>query len=231
MINLIIDYVFLSPTYTETPLELISTSNFGFVREDANLSLIFLSDEDDFSPKSTHEYLQLYTEVKGEEAYREHSKMRISAVIGKDKPPFSGEPACQSEDGVAAYGARFVPMVQRTEGVLESICNDDFSPIAEELGLTASGLEVEFILSAKPDLETLVVKNYAEESDDSFIRDLIKDEDFRYIPAKNSIVFEVTALPSSESYIVAEYRALPDTVILSDSGSPEQEESTDEITE
>ena len=28
MINLIIAYVFLSPTYTETPLELISTSNF-----------------------------------------------------------------------------------------------------------------------------------------------------------------------------------------------------------
>ena len=84
---------------------LMSTSNFGFVREDANLSLIFLSDEDDFSPKSTHEYLQLYTEVKGDDAYRDHSKMRISAVIGKDKPPFSGEPACQSEDGVAAYGA------------------------------------------------------------------------------------------------------------------------------
>ena len=82
---------------------------------------------------------------------------------------------------------RFVPMVQRTEGVLESICNDDFSPIAEELGLTASGLEVEFILSTKPDLETLVVKNYAEESDDSFIRDLIKDEDFRYIPAKTPL--------------------------------------------
>ena len=35
-------------------------------------------------------------------------------------------------------------MVQRTEGVLESICDNDFSPIAEELGLTASGLEVEF---------------------------------------------------------------------------------------
>ena len=120
----------------------MSTSNFGFVREDANLSLIFLSDEDDFSPKSTHEYLQLYTEVKGDEAYRDHSKMRISAVIGKDKPPFSGEPACQSEDGVAAYGARFVPMVQRTEGVLESICNDDFSP-CRRTRLTASGLEVE----------------------------------------------------------------------------------------
>ena len=132
-------------------------------------------------------------------------------MIGKDKPPFSGEPACQSEDGVAAYGARFVPMVQRTEGVLESICNDDFSPIAEELGLTASGLEVEFILSTKPDLETLLSK-YEEESDDSFIRDLIKDEDFRYVPQKLHC-FRVTALPSSKSYIVAEYRALPDTVI------------------
>ena len=86
---------------------------------------------------------------------------------------------------------------------------------------------MEFILSSKPDLETLIVKNYAEESDDSFIKDLIKDEDFRYIPAKNSIVFEVTALPSSESYIVAEYRALPDTVVLIDSGSPEQEDTTE----
>ena len=205
---------------------LMSTSNFGFIREDANLSVIFLSDEDDFSPRSTNEYLELYTEVKGDAAYRDHSKMRVSAVIGKDKPPFSGEPACQSDDGFASYGARFVQMVQRTEGVLESICDDDFSPIAEELGLTASGLEVEFVLSSKPDLETLIVKNYAEESDDSFIRELIKDEDFRYVTAKNSIVFEVTALPSSESYIVAEYRVLPDTVTVVDSGL-----STDETEE
>ena len=46
-------------------------------------------------------------------------------------------------------------------------------------------------------------------SDDSFIRELIKDEEFFYVIDNNTITFDINALPASETYIVAEYRVLP----------------------
>ena len=52
-VDLVLKWVWKAHLALSEPL--MSTSNFGFVREDANLSLIFLSDEDDFSPKSTHD--------------------------------------------------------------------------------------------------------------------------------------------------------------------------------
>ena len=195
---------------------LLSGDNSGFLREEANLSLIFISDEDDFSPLSTSTYQRFFTELKGEEAYRERSRMRISAVVGKTIPPYDQAPSCESENGIGYFGPRYIELASKTEGALESICDEDFSPIAEELGLLASGLEVSFELSALPDTETLVVKLYAEESDDSFIRELVKDEEFFYIIESNTITFDINALPASETYIVAEYRVLPGSAEIVD---------------
>ena len=72
---------------------LINTDNSGFLREEANLSLIFISDEDDYSPLSAPSYQRFFTEVKGEEAYRDRSRMRISAVVGKTIPPYDDAPS------------------------------------------------------------------------------------------------------------------------------------------
>jgi hypothetical protein len=192
--------------------EALATTNAGLIREDANLSLIFVSDEDDFSPNSAYDYLRFFTEIKGEDAYRDNNRMRVSAVVGKDVPPYEGEASCGElypGDG-AAYGPRYVELAVQTGGALESICEDDFSPIAQTLGLTASGLELEFGLSSLADSNTLAVKIYAAESEDSLIEELIQDEDYSYVIERNSIRFEIDALPPSETYIVAEYRVLPD---------------------
>ena len=193
---------------------LISSVNEGFLREEANLALIFLSDEDDFSPRSVHEYARLFTEIKGESAYRNKKQMNISAVVGKERPPFEGAPSCESSNGIGYYGPRYIELARRTEGILESICDEDFSPIAQELGLTASGLEVSFKLSSLPDLESLEVKVYAEESDDSLLGELERDVDYTYSVMDNALEFEVDSLPPSEAYIVAEYKMLPESASI-----------------
>jgi hypothetical protein len=189
---------------------LVSTDNAGFLREEANLSLIFVSDEDDFSPMSAHEYLRFFSDLKGQEAYRDHNMMSVSAVVGMDSPPYDGASSCESVSGVGYYGPRYIELATRTEGVLESICDEDFSPIAQELGLTASGLRLEFELSELADNTTIVVKLYEEESDDSLIGELVLGEDYSYVIENNSIRFEIGSLPASETYIVVEYRVLPE---------------------
>ncbi len=198
---------FVEPVYSE--------DNGAFLRDDASLSLVFLSDEEDSSPYSVDEYLRFLTDLKGEEAYRDHRIFNVSAVVGATQPEFEGDPACSSEHGDASYGSRYVKAVERTEGVLESICEEDFSPIAAKLGLTASGLEVEFALSQNCDENSLVVSLYEDDTDESFIRELEKDVDYTFVVERNTIRFDELQVPPAQYYIVAEYRVLPEGALSS----------------
>ena len=191
---------FNEPTYSE--------HNAAFLRDDASFSLIFLSDEEDSSPYEVDDYLRFFTDLKGEVAYRDHRIFNVSAVVGATEPEFEGDPACSSEHGDASYGSRYIKAVEHTEGVLESICAEDFSPIAAKLGLTASGLEVEFALSQNCDENSLVVGLYESDDNDSLVRELVKDVDYTYVVENNAIRFDEEQVPPAQYYIVAEYRVL-----------------------
>jgi hypothetical protein len=187
---------------------LLSGHNAGLIREDANLSLIFVSDENDYSRDPVNDYYRHFAELKGAEAYRDHGVLNFSAVVGKEVPAYDGQPSCESANGVAAYGLRYLDLANRTEGALESICDEDFAPIAAELGLTISGLELEFPLSEPCNEESLVVTLYADQTDESLIGELVRGEDYSFVPARNAIRFEPSQVPPSEAYIVAEYDVL-----------------------
>lgn len=185
---------------------MLSGDNAGFVRDEANLSILVISDEQDSSPLPVAQYLRAYADVKGEDAYRDHRRMNVSGVVGDTPPEFDGEPSCESSNGAAAWGSRYVDAVAQTQGLLDSICEEDFSPIVNELGLTLSGLEAEFTLSRVPELDTLEVSIYADASDDSKLRDLVRDVDYAYVEESNTIRFEYEQVPESEQYILVEYR-------------------------
>lgn len=187
---------------------LLRGHNAGLIREDANLSLIFVSDENDYSRDPVNDYYRHFAELKGAEAYRDHGVLNFSAVVGMDVPAYDGQPSCESTNGVAAYGLRYLDLATRTEGALESICDEDFAPIAAELGLTVSGLELEFPLSEACNEQTLVVTLYADQTDESLIGELVRGEDYSFVPARNAIRFEPSQVPPSEAYIVAEYDVL-----------------------
>jgi len=187
---------------------LLSTTNSAFLRDDANLSIIFVSDENDFSADTTSEYYRYFGELKTDAAYRDHGMLNFSAVVGRDVPPAADAPACESTNGVASYGARYVDLATRTDGALESICDEDFSSIASELGLLVSGLELEFVLSLPCDETTLEVSLYENEDDPQPIETLQFNVDYNFNIANNSIVFGPGQVPPSETWIVAEYRVL-----------------------
>ena len=187
---------------------LLSTTNAGFLRDDANLSIIFISDENDFSADTTSEYYLHFGSLKSDAAYRDHGILNFSAVVGRDVPPAADAPACESTNGVATYGARYIDLATRTDGALESICDEDFSPIASELGLLVSGLELEFVLSLPCDETTLEVSLYADETDEAPIDTLELGVDYDFHIANNSITFGPGQVPPSETWIVAEYRVL-----------------------
>lgn len=184
---------------------LASGENAGFVRAEANLSILVVSDEEDSSPLSVPDYLNLFVGLKGEAAYRDHQLFNLSGVVGHEQPEFEGEPSCSSVSGYADYGSRYVYAASRTGGLLDSICEEDFSPIVEKLGLTLSGLQVEFALSRVPVLDTLKVTLYADRDEDSKLGDLVLDTDYLYVEETNSIRFVYPNIPESQQFILAEY--------------------------
>lgn len=184
---------------------LASTDNLGFVRPEASLSILVVSDEEDSSPLPVHEYLRAYAAVKGDAAFRDHRLMNVSAVVGNRAPEFDGEPACSSDSGVADWGRRYVAAVDATSGLHDSICAPDFSPIVQDLGLTLSGLQAEFELSRVPVLDTLKVSLYADASDESLLRELVRDVDYTYVEESNALRFEGDQVPDSQQYVLVEY--------------------------
>lgn len=189
--------VFTEPTWSE--------QNGGFLRDDANFSILFVSDEQDMSPLGAADYVRAFTDVKGDRAYRDRSLLNVSAVVGKDPPAAADLPACESDNGIAWYGSKYLSVVAETNGLAESICSPDFAPIVQRLGLTLSGLDASFELSDWPQLDTLQVGLYATEDSDSLVRTLVRDVDYTYVPDGNRIHFTEAQIPPSEYWIVARY--------------------------
>lgn len=193
--------VFEEPQYTE--------SNQAWLRDYASLALMFVSDEDDVSPYSVDAYERYFRGLK-ENGYRDFNSFLVSAVVGKEPTANHLDVSCVSESGVAYYAQRYIEMAARTDGLVESICENDFAPVVRELGLTLTGLELKFILSDIPRLDTLKVSLYENEDNDSLIAELERGVDFEYVPDGNFILFAEEQVPPSEYYIVARYDPLPE---------------------
>jgi hypothetical protein len=203
--------------------EFYETHNQGWLREEANFSILFVSDEDDVSPYPVDDYLRYFSDLKGDRAYREEGVLNMSAVVGVNRPPRDDYPSCETENGFGWYGARYLKAASATGGLVESICAEDFAPMVTKLGLTLSGLEIDFYLSGVPDLGTLEVSLYETSENDSKLRDLRRDVDYTYVTDGNFLHFEETQVPPSDHYIVAEYVQLPDSATY----NPDTEDGTE----
>lgn len=194
--------VFEEPTWTE------SNADTGFLRDEAILAVLFVTDEDDLSPYPVDAYLRYLQGLKGDEGFREEGRVVLSAVVGKDLPPRDDLPACESDAGVAWYGRRYIDAANATGGLIESICEEDFAPVVERLGLTLTGLEARFELAEYPQLDTLEVSLYASADDDSKVADLVRDVDYTYVSDDNALHFGEGQVPAAGMLIVANYELL-----------------------
>lgn len=192
--------VFEAPYYEE--------QNASWLRENAALAILVVSDEDDVSPRSVDDYERYFKELKGDRAFRQDGWFTMNAIAGIQPTESHIDVSCVSDNGEAFYARRYIDLAARTGGISESICEQDFSPIVRNLGLSISGLGLRFVLKEKPIVETLEVGLYEDRTDESFVRELIIDEDFVFDVEENALVFNEDQVPPPEYYIVAEYRPL-----------------------
>lgn len=168
-------------------------ANEGFLREDAYLSIIFVTDEEDSSPGTTNEYINAFRDVKGVTA---RDVFNASALVVTD------EADCTEEqlDAGASENIRMVDVAEQTNGVVGSICSGDFATIVTELSLASSRLTDTFYLSQTPNAATLIVGVNEEAID---CADGVWE--YQEVDGRPAIVFARDQLPPPGARITASY--------------------------
>jgi hypothetical protein len=123
-----------------TPLP--NDGNAGFLREDARLSVIVVSDEDDAVGFSTPPPVSFYEAfllgLKG----NDRSKVSFSAVVGPRD--------LSTCPGASNTGSRYIALAEALGGVVENICTPNWAASLELLSEKAFGPNRHFQLTAMP---------------------------------------------------------------------------------
>jgi hypothetical protein len=134
---------------------LASGANAGFYRDEAALTLIFVSDEDDQSNDGPITYLQQFRQMKGddERAVLAHGLFGLDPDDWEPGPCGAGDPY----EGGATPGYRYFDFVEATGGIAAPICTGNFSQILFEMGQATTRVRDRFPLSWIPQPGTVRV--------------------------------------------------------------------------
>jgi hypothetical protein len=175
-------YLALSPT-------LLSTHNQGFLRDDAALLVIVMTDEMEQSPQSLNFYYSYLLNIKG----------------ARRANMFSWSSICSIDPGdTGNYGDRYIEMSKRTGGVTSSIHTANWSVDLEKLGLQAFGYKSAFLLTSTPDISTIEVRingNLVPQSDP-------ESTYWSYDPLTNIVQFSPQAIPEPGQTLEVSYSVL-----------------------
>lgn len=171
---------------------IVSNENSGFVRTDANLAVVIISDASDQSTQPVSYYQNLLVNVKG---FQRLSYFTFSAIT----PRGAMTSSCAYDD-TNATSTRYDPIVQFTGGISDEICNTNWAATLQNLGRTAFGYRTQFYLNNTPDqsMTQIVVK----------VNGMVVPPGpttWTFDAASNSIKFNSTATPQPGVPLEIEY--------------------------
>ena len=189
----IVDSIGISGSGTEKGLEKAAlalehfTLTGEFLREDANLIMIFVSDEFDYSPLATSDYINSYL------SYKPIDKIKAYAVIGD--PPNG----CSTSNGAwnvnAHFGAEYYDVANWFGGQWYSICDYDWSTnmtnLAQDITVK-SAFELE---EPDPIVDTIEV----------YVNGQLVTSGWSYDASNNWIRFDENNIPTGGQTIRIEY--------------------------
>lgn len=163
--------------------------NGGFLRINAPLAFIFVSDEDDYSPGRVEYYARVLGNVKGVGNER---MIRAFAIVG--------HPDTQCGQ-MRSAGERHLNLVEAMGGMAGDICADDFGATLEDVGKAAIEAFRRFPLSGAPDpVESLKVTVDGDEVRKDASRG------WSYDGEANAVVFAGDYVPPSGAIVEVAYK-------------------------
>ncbi|MBI4818177.1 MAG: choice-of-anchor D domain-containing protein [Deltaproteobacteria bacterium] len=187
----------LEAAYLALTDPVLSSWNAGFLRTDAALAVIIVSDEEDSSDNfrsggSTAFYENFFRNIKGFGT----SLFSMSAVIVR---PIDSA-FCSS--GGASQGHRYAAVASATGGAVESICTSNWGQTLSNIGLNTFGLKRKFFLSSVPVAITLHV-----DVDGVDVPAVVPagGTNWTYVASDNSVEFSPSQVPDAASVITMTY--------------------------
>ncbi len=167
-------------------------ANKGFLRKDASLSIITISDEPDQSTQPVQFYINFFRNIKG---IRNPGMFRYNVVIGYD--PVTKKNQCPANgQAQATSNGRYVAVANATNGVIASICNNNWASTLSKIGAVTFGLRKQFFLSRPADPKSIVIK----------VNGKVVSSGWTYSATDNSIVFKKA--PNPGSTVQVHYKAI-----------------------
>lgn len=197
--------------------------NAGFVRPDAFLAIIILSDEDDFSDPTRPEYSWLSNGGKADHSYTNptletvasyktyldnlkgssdaNRRYNVSSIAVIDNNCLT---AHQANAASSIIGQRYMQLSQLTAGITGSICDASYATSLSNIQSQIVELSTRFTLNRIPDESTLsVIVNNAVVPKDPV-------NGWTYSSAMNAIIFHGTQVPPQGASIQVNF--VPTTV-------------------
>lgn len=194
----------IRPAYLALTNPNITTCNTGFLRDEANLAVVLVSDAWDINDTvTTAFYTNALFNVKG---YKRKNMFSYSAINPKDgSTACDWDPSVDSSPWGSSANTRVEQVVAATAGVTGDICTPDWAKTLEKLGQNAFGYRTRFFLSNTPDLQppnVITVEidgvNYPEVGP-------FGDQRWTYNSSETAIDFSPLAIPEPGSTITVSY--------------------------
>lgn len=178
----------LSPSY-------LANEGKGFLRSDALLVVIALSDEDDKSAVTdpVNYYTNFLDQLKA--PWVDGSRSWMFNFIGV----LANSAACSTFSNYAEPGLIYMDLVAKTLGTKESICNNNLSGAVSNIRARIYQILTDFKLSGKPIVDSIVVKI------NGAVIPRNTTNGWEYIQASNSIRFYGSAVPAADASIKVDF--------------------------
>lgn len=170
--------------------EELSEDNAGFLREEARLALIFISDERDQSPGFTESYAEFFRSLKASP-----QMLSAFAIAGARLE------GCEGIGGGASAAPRYHELVDRLGGATASICTEDWAFTLANISKAAFGLKDAFPLSQRPEGEIEVFVDGV-----AIPQERGPVEFWYYHQPSNSVIFNGGREPGAGSEVELRYR-------------------------
>ncbi|MEW5743544.1 MAG: choice-of-anchor D domain-containing protein [Myxococcota bacterium] len=172
----------------------IAAENAGFLRTDANLAVVVISDAGDQSVQPVSYYQNRLVNVKG---FNRLSMFTFSAIVPQAMIPPGN---CSYDD--TSGTPRYLNVVAYTSGVSDEICSSNWASTLQNLGRTAFGFRTQFYLNNVPDLSMGQVIDVA-------INGVaVPTSSWTYDSASNSIIFDPAATPGPGQTLTVGYNTV-----------------------
>ncbi|MEY3011699.1 MAG: hypothetical protein RIT45_434 [Pseudomonadota bacterium] len=172
--------------------------NRGFLRKQAGLEIVFVSDEEDSSTGNLSYYINFLYSIKGA---ANKGLFHAHAIVGLQNNSGS------SGGCGAAKGNRYITVANDTGGKVASICDASFATALKNIGEVAFGLSHQFFLTMNAEPATIQVSINGQACP------YVKDKTWSYDGNSNSVIFVAesnggTCMPKQGDKVKIYYKTL-----------------------